>query len=97
MAKGWPQEFTDEERDNVIKWYLPKAGVDSQRTATHGKYVHGSYRRSPVTIMHWNSERAKRTFEQYIYKRYNKQRPVTIWDTSNRQPGAQNQLHTPDQ
>ena len=25
VAKGWPQHFTDEERDNVISWYVQKA------------------------------------------------------------------------
>ena len=34
--------------------------------------------------MHWNSEWAKHTFEACIYKRYNKQYPVTIWDTSDK-------------
>ena len=93
VAKGWPQHFTDEERDNVISWYVQKAGVGGHYSTTHGRYVHGRYRGSPVTIMHWNSAWAKQQFEAYIYKRYNQQYPVTIWDASNKTVYFGNQPH----
>ena len=93
VAKGWPQHFTDEKRDNVISWYVQKAGVEGHYSTTHGRYVHGRYRGSPVTIIHWNSAWAKQQFEAYIYKRYNKQYPVTIWDASNKTVYFGNQPH----
>ena len=93
VAKGWPKEFTDEERDNVISWYLRRAGVEENCTTTHGRYMHGRYRQSPVTILHWKSESAKHAFETHIYKRYNKQFPVTIWDTNNKTVYFGNQPH----
>lgn len=41
VAKGWPQDFTDEERHQVISWYMEKTGVDSKYTTSHGRYMHG--------------------------------------------------------
>ena len=41
VAKGWPQELTEAERDNVINWYVQKAGVEGHCTTTHGKYMNG--------------------------------------------------------
>ena len=83
VAKGWPTNFSESERDSVIQWYAEKAGVRSQFTATHGRYMYRRYKKSPITILHWQSEWAKNTFESYIYKHYNKWHPVTIWDWKN--------------
>ena len=84
VAKGWPKDFTDAEREDVISWYAEKAGVASQLTTTHGRYMYGRYKPSPITIMHSEKEMAKHTFEKYIYKRYNKHTPITIWDKNNK-------------
>ena len=80
VAKGWPQHLTDEERNRVIHWYMEKAGVANQYSTSNGRYMHGKYKRSPITIIHWKEEWAKHSFETYIYKRFNKHYPVTIWD-----------------
>ena len=40
----------------------------------------GKYKPSPVTILHWANAIAKADFEAYIFHRYNKWRPATIWD-----------------
>lgn len=96
VAKGWPQDFTDEERDQVISWYMEKAGVDSKYTTSHGRYMHGRYKRSPVTIIHWQAGWAKHTSETYMYKlfkRYNKHNPVTVWDRKNKTLYYGNQPH----
>ena len=70
-----------------------KAGVANQCATTHGRYMYGRYKPSPVTIRHWESEWAKHTFENYIYKRYNKRNPVTIWDKSSNTVYFGNQPH----
>ena len=80
IAKGWPHHFSDDERNKVVQWYAEKAGVADQYYTSNGRYMYGRYKRSPITIMHWKDEWAKHTFETYIYKRYNKHYPVTIWD-----------------
>ena len=46
--------------------------------------MYGRYKPSPITIMHWENELAKHTFEKYIYNRYNKHTPITIWDKNNK-------------
>ena len=81
------------ERDAVISWYTQKAGVANQFATTHGRYMYGRYKPSPATIICWESEWAKHTFENYIYKRYNKRNPVTIWDKSNYTVYFGNQPH----
>jgi len=83
----------ERERDAVISWYTQKAGVANQFATTHRRYMYGRYKPSPVTIIRWESEWAKHTFENYIYKRYNKRNPVTIWDKSNYTVYFGNQPH----
>ena len=81
VAKGWPKDFS-EEWDAVIKWYMEKANVDNYYTTTHGRCMHGRYKRSQITIIHWKEDWAKQqqAFESYVYKWYNKRNPVRIWD-----------------
>jgi hypothetical protein len=93
VAKGWPTAFSDSERDSVISWYADKAGVANHFTTTHGRYTYGKYKKSPITILHWQTEWAKNTFETYIYKHYNRWRPVTIWDWQNKMVYHGNELH----
>lgn len=50
VAKGWPQEFGDGDRDRVINWYTAKAGVENLYKTTHGRYMYGRYKSSPITI-----------------------------------------------
>ena len=41
VVKPWPSEFSDASRENVIRYYAEKAGVEGQYTCTHGKNVYG--------------------------------------------------------
>ena len=93
VAKGWPKDFSDEERDAVIKWYMEKANVDNHYTTTHGRYMHGRYKRSQITIIHWKEDWAKQAFENYVYKWYNKRNPVRIWDRNNQTVYYGNEPH----
>ncbi|CAE7921609.1 unnamed protein product [Symbiodinium necroappetens] len=83
VVKPWPSEFYDEDRERVIRYYAEKAGVEGQYTPTHGRNVYGRYKPSTVTIMNWKTEKAKLEFESYVYRRYNKRFPATVWDHNN--------------
>ena len=44
--------------------------------------MYGWHKPSPATSIHWPDEWAKRTFENFIYKRYtryNKRDPAIVW------------------
>ena len=79
VVEPWPSEFADEDRDYVIKYYAQKAGVGQCYTTMHGTSVYGKYKPSPVTILHWANAIAKADFEAYIFRRYNKWHPATIF------------------
>ena len=38
---GQANEFSDADRENVIRCYAEEAGVEGQYTSTHGKNVYG--------------------------------------------------------
>ena len=80
VVKPWPTDFTDDDRDNVIQYYAAAAEVEKLMSTTHGKTVYGRYMQSPVSIIHWQSEKAKADFEYYTYRKFNKRYPATIWD-----------------
>lgn len=66
VEKGWPKIYSDEELDAAIKWHMEKANVDNYYTTTHGRYMHGRYKRSQITIIHWKEDWAKQTYENYV-------------------------------
>ena len=85
VEKGWPKDFSDEGRDAAIKWHMEKANVDNYYTTTHGRYMHGRYKRSQITIIHWKEDckASKWKLRRYVFKWYDKRNPVRIWDKNN--------------
>ena len=85
--KPWPTDFTDDDRDNVIQSYITvrqQLVWEKLMSTTHGKTIYGRYKQSPVSIIHWQSGKAKADFEYYTYRKFNKRYPATIWDRNNK-------------
>ena len=57
------------------------------------KPLHHHPRAIHLRQIQWQTEWAKNTFETYIYKHYNRWRPVTIWDWQNKMVHHGNELH----